>query len=716
MDHHLLLGAIAVQAELIDPEQFTAALADWSAGKDTSFAQLLLDRGWITEADREHLDYLLEVRLRKHGGDAGAGLASLAANRVTLALQALPSTGFATPPPPAETPVHPATASRAPAPLLSADPARRYARSHLHATGGIGQVWVAHDEAIGRDVALKELRPETADQPGLDARFVEEARVTGRLEHPGIVPVYELAARPGDRQPFYTMRFVKGRTLSEAVRDYHERRRRGTADALELPRLVNAFVTVCNTVAFAHARGVLHRDLKGANVLLGDFGEVILLDWGLAKQLREGGNGEPSPASKLLGGAPDQTQVGQLLGTPSYMAPEQAAGRTDQLDRRTDVYGLGAILYELLTSRPPVERGPWEVMLERVRTQDPVAPRRLHPALSRDLEAVCLKCLEKDPRQRYPSAGALADDLRRWLEGRPTVARPLSWAGRVGRAARRHPFAAAAVLLLLIAAAAVPVAAHYLDPDRVPKDNAKQLGRGRRVTLIGETGPPRWVKHVMGSPAVEDPPAHDGTFAIRSGRTAYLELLPAAPAGGYRFRVKVRHEASDRTGEVGIYFARREVTTARGAEHALGVLRFNDRYAGEVGPDGNRCEFLALEVRRCRTPDHFEATAPPVAVEPFTPAVLTRRPGEPPPWRELAVEVAPEEVRVLWEGRKVATVPRQRLADLFREELNGPDLPGLHEPTWSPSFAPAGGLGLVLGNGWASWKGAEVEPLDASAP
>jgi serine/threonine-protein kinase len=438
MDHHLLLGALAVQAELIDPEQFTAALADWTAKRGTSFAQLLLDRGWITEADRQHLDYLVEVRLRKHGGDASAGLASLAADRVTLALQALPSAGFLTPPPPGETPALPATAPGAPSPLPSPDSAWRYSRSRLHATGGIGQIWLARDEAIGRDVALKELRPETAGQPGLDARFLEEARVTGRLEHPGVVPVYELAATPGDRQPYYTMRFVKGRTLSEAVKEYHEQRRRGAAGALELVRLVNAFVMICNTVAFAHARGVLHRDLKGANVLLGDFGEVILLDWGLAKQLREGGNGEPSPVSKMLGGAPDQTQVGQLLGTPAYMAPEQAAGRTDLLDRRTDVYGLGAILYEILTGQPPFTGGDLTRLLVRVLEEEPTPPRRLNPAAPRPLEAVCLKALAKRPERRYPSAEELGRDVQRWLADEPVRAYREPWHVRLGRAARRH--------------------------------------------------------------------------------------------------------------------------------------------------------------------------------------------------------------------------------------------------------------------------------------
>src|SRR5262249_8873678 len=193
-----------------------------------------------------------------------------------------------------------------------------------------------------------------AADPGLWARFLEEARITGQLEHPGIVPIYELASSPADRTPFYTMRFIRGRTLTEAARAYHEARAAGRAGPLELRELLTAFVGVCNAVAYAHARGVIHRDLKGRNVVLGDFGEVLVLDWGLAKVV--GGDAPDAaagPVSVPPSGDRGATQVGQIVGTPSYMSPEQAEGRVDRLDARTDVFGLGAILYEILTGRPP---------------------------------------------------------------------------------------------------------------------------------------------------------------------------------------------------------------------------------------------------------------------------------------------------------------------------------------------------------------------------
>src|SRR5262249_36552688 len=273
----------------------------------------------------------------------------------------------------AETVINPPQDDTHEAPFIPLVPLtrERYTLIRVHATGGMGKVWLARDDHLGREVALKELGDEQAGHPAAWARFVREARITGQLEHPGIVPVYELARRPENQQPFYTMRFVEGRTLSGAATDFHQRRSLGQAQSLELRALLNAFVTICNAVAYAHARGVVHRDLKGNNVLLGEFGEVIVLDWGLAKVL---GQTEQEvrrrPVQDNQDPALQGTLQGAVMGTPEYMAPEQAAGQLDRIDQRTDVYGLGGILYELLTGQPPFSGATDEVLL-KVKTEEP---------------------------------------------------------------------------------------------------------------------------------------------------------------------------------------------------------------------------------------------------------------------------------------------------------------------------------------------------------
>jgi serine/threonine-protein kinase len=321
-------------------------------------------------------------------------------------------------------------------PPAEAPPAGRYTRGRLHATGGIGRVWLARDHALGRQVALKELRPDRAADAALRARFLEEARITGQLEHPGIVPVYELAGDPGG-EPFYTMRFVKGRTLREAVADYHRKRQQGRAGPLDLRGLLDVFVAVCNVVAYAHSRGVLHRDLKGQNVVLGDYGEVFVLDWGLAKVVGAAGAAAAAPVDP--GDGPrEATVLGQVLGTPGYMAPEQATGDTDRIDERTDVYGLGALLYEILTGRAPFQGADAEAVLAQVLHEAPAPPRAVVPGVHAALQAVCLKALSKDPAQRFPRALELAQEVRRFLADEPVACYPDPWAVRVRRWVGRH--------------------------------------------------------------------------------------------------------------------------------------------------------------------------------------------------------------------------------------------------------------------------------------
>jgi serine/threonine-protein kinase len=459
-DQNLLFGVLALQADLLDPTRFAEACSAWAAHKDTPLADLLVSRGWLTAEERGHVMFLLDCKLKRHRGDARAGLAEVTTDEVRHSLAGVPDVdvrqslaGLISQP---RGHVLVATTDHVP------EARDRYTLSRLHATGGIGRIWLAHDANLGRDVALKELRPERVGHPAVWARFLREARITGQLEHPGIVPIYEVNRRPDDQGPFYTMRFVRGRTLAEAVARYHRKRAHGEVGPLELRELLTAFMGVCQAVAYANSRGVLHRDLKPQNVVLGDYGEVIVLDWGMARLLGQP-DAEVDAALPPVGVEGDgaETMQGQVLGTPAYMAPEQAEGRLDQLGPATDVYGLGAILYEVLTSRPPFTGADTIAVLRQVLHDDPPRPREVVAGTSAALEAVCLKALAKKAAERYDSAKELAGEVQHWLADEPVEAYGEPFTARAARWARRHRTgvaAAAAILLSTVVALAVSAA------------------------------------------------------------------------------------------------------------------------------------------------------------------------------------------------------------------------------------------------------------------
>jgi len=313
--------------------------------------------------------------------------------------------------------------------------------------GSIGRVLLAHDEHLGRDVAIKELlsshgRSDPRQSTRL-ARFLREARVTGQLEHPSIVPVYELGCRL-DGSLYYAMRVVRGRTLGQALADCH-----GPEQRL---RLLPHFVDICQAVAFAHSRGVVHRDLKPDNTMLGEFGETVVLDWGLAK-VRDEGDLRGSEIARAADQLRDSggTAMGTTLGTPRYMSPEQAAGRVDDIDPRSDVWSLGAMRYEILAGRPAFAgRGVGEVLTRVVAAEVPPID---DPAAPADLVAVCNKALSLRRADRYDGAGELAKEVNAWLTGARVQAYEYGSLELLARFARRQrvPLAVAAAGLTLVA-------------------------------------------------------------------------------------------------------------------------------------------------------------------------------------------------------------------------------------------------------------------------
>jgi serine/threonine-protein kinase len=373
---NLIFGLLALQNDLIDRDALVAAFQAWTRDQGRPLAEYLVDHGALEADDRDAVAALAARYLRKHGGDPERSLAALPAGPSIREQLGMPGDGDLA-----------ATRGRIGAASLATEgdedgdrtatytfgvataKGARFQPLRSHARGGIGQVGVALDTELNREVALKEIQPQLADDPGSRGRFLLEAEITGRLEHPGVVPVYGLSA-DGRGRPYYAMRLIRGDSLKQAIERFHAADARPGRDhserALALRGLLNRFVGVCHAVAYAHSRGVIHRDLKPSNVMLGPYGEALVVDWGLAKVVGRDDPAawpeatfRPSPAS---GSGSSETQAGTAIGTPAYMSPEQAEGRLEAVGPASDIYSLGrrctACWPAGRRSRPTVRRRP----------------------------------------------------------------------------------------------------------------------------------------------------------------------------------------------------------------------------------------------------------------------------------------------------------------------------------------------------------------------
>ncbi len=352
-----------MQNGLVDQAQLVAAFQAWTRDRSRRLAEYLVGRGDLDAEQRVGIEAMVALHLKKHGGDTERSLASIPVGllgRLGLAQTgdrdvdaSLARVGVAT--------MHGGDDSDRTASLGAAtSEGQRFQILRPHARGGLGAVFVALDQELHREVALKQILGQFADDPTSRQRFLLEAEITGGLEHPGIVPVYGLGIDSGGR-PFYAMRFIRGDSLKTAIAAYHGElslKQDPGRRSLELRQLLRRFVDVCHAIDYAHSRGVLHRDLKPANIILGKHGETLVVDWGLAKAL---GRSEPTKAMEertlvpSSGSGQDGTLPGSAMGTPGYMSPEQARGDIEHLGACSDVYSLGATLYCILTGRPPFE-------------------------------------------------------------------------------------------------------------------------------------------------------------------------------------------------------------------------------------------------------------------------------------------------------------------------------------------------------------------------
>lgn len=342
----------------------------------------------------------------------------------------------------------------------------RYTLTRVHGEGGLGQVWLAVDPSLNRDVALKRIRPGKGSSRDAQLRLIREAQITGQLEHPNIMPVYELEQRDEKGRPYYTMKFLRGDTLQDRIKAYHRKKKRGKAEPIDLVKLLNFFIDICNAIAYAAARGVVHRDLKPQNVMIGDFGEVIVLDWGLAKKI-ENQEIDSGRRELRLGDLVDATETiaGQVVGSPAYMAPEQAAALNDQVDARTDVYGLGAMLFTILIGHPP-HRGTKTgnsakdtiELLNRISSGETPRLRELDATIPKALDAICAKAMNKGARLRYQDARDLAMDVECYLADEAVTVHQESLLQKTGRWLRKHRTKAQAIAISLIVVVVVAIA------------------------------------------------------------------------------------------------------------------------------------------------------------------------------------------------------------------------------------------------------------------
>jgi predicted Ser/Thr protein kinase len=498
---NLLFGVLALQNHFIGPDDLLGAFAAWVADTARPLGRILVDQGVLADDAHALVEAMVAEHLKQHGGDpetslgAASSLGSVRSDQErstdpdrrasstdrtadaprTIAEGPGVHTGPYEPLPPEPILVHPtedstcagatlhygpaateATAGRTLADSqtddLSSGARVRYfgdyeVRGEL-GHGAMGVVYRARQLSLNRPVALKMIRAGVLAGSVELRRFQNEAEAVAQLDHPGIIPIHEVGEHAGQR--YFSMKLVEGGSLVDRLADFKDRPQAAA-------RLV---AEAAEAVHHAHVRGILHRDLKPANILVDDRGRPHITDFGLARR---------------LGGDSELTQSGAVLGTPAYMSPEQAAGRHGAVTIAGDVYGLGAVLYALLTGRAPFGGNSVEDTLRQVRERAPERPSKFSPRTPRDLEVIVLKCLEKDPRRRYGSAAALAEDLRRYVAGEPITARPVGAMQRVWMWCRRNKGIAALGTLLvasLIAGTAFSLAFAFRARDQSRRANA----------------------------------------------------------------------------------------------------------------------------------------------------------------------------------------------------------------------------------------------------
>jgi serine/threonine-protein kinase len=568
--------------------------------------------------------------------------------------------------------------------------------------GAMGVVYKARQLPLKRLVALKLALPGGLLPLEASTRFHTEGEAIARLQHPNIVCVHDFGEQDG--QPFFSMELVEGQSLAQKLSG-------GPLSEREAAELVR---TLALAVAFAHQQGVIHRDLKPANVLLAADGAVKLTDFGLAR---------------ILDTDTGQTQRQMILGTASYMAPEQARGDVTAVGPLADVYGLGAILYEAITGQPPFRAATRAETLSQVQHRDPVPPSGLRSRACPYLEAVCLKCLEKDPAHRYPSAAALADDLGRWLCNRDPLVRPAGPLRRAWKAIRRRPGVAASVLagLLAVVGAGMWWNDYESRPERrYARETAPavaRLQRGAAVDLIEPGGKTPAFAIRCGEGITKARMTEEG-FVVTSPGLGIVELLPRIPVSHYRISIEFRQDRTPGYGPVrdcgvGMIFSHRCVSSSDGWQHVVGLVGFDDWTTRKTGPadQGNpQCQACVELLWYLDTPT--DGRSPFRRRFCYPPHAAARYPsptGQEGILHSLEIDVAPEGITAL-----LGDAPGQQMGPLRpdhydwfsntlrtdQEEVSGVELGPLNQPV----------IGVLVGRGQCTIRRLRIVPHPDTNP
>ena len=492
----LRLVLLIRERRLLDEAALASAIVAWQTTPQKPLLEVMLKRGDLAASERAEWEAALNEQAAT--GDAGDDFLQAELQKLPPGLRRLLAPDQAT-----QSDVRLATEAQFDTRPVQATPPRGGARTvassvtpgerfdvlQVHAQGGLGVVFLARDHEIDRTVALKQIKTQWADDEDSRARFLLEAKITGRLEHPGIVPIYALGADATGR-PYYARRLIRGESLLEVMERFHA----GDARTLNqrmptIRKLLQRFVDVCNAVDYAHSKGVIHRDLKPSNIMVGKYGETLVVDWGLAKVI--GSDEDVALTTRMVRqpeseGGSMSTRIGATIGTPAYMSPEQAAGRNDELGPPTDIYSLGATLYHLLTGQlPHADDDDMGVMIARAEHGHVIPPRLPAPWLPKPLASICMKALAPAPEGRYASARALSDDIARWLGDEPVRAHREGTGERVARWTRNHRTLAMSLFVGNLVATAAIIAGligwSYL---RVELEERRQ-----RRTEVRATGP-----------------------------------------------------------------------------------------------------------------------------------------------------------------------------------------------------------------------------------